>query len=289
MRLRCYSQKVQQAATEFSKHTKLFDKLGLEFENHGVYNGLWGGSGPVVYSINPATNQIIGSVKTGTPQDLHDTLKAIEKVKPMWREMPAPLRGEIVRQMRQSLHEKIEPLGELVSLEMGKIRPEGVGEVQEYIDVCDYAVGLSRSFSGQVIPSERPGHFMMEQWNPLGTVGIISAFNFPVAVYGWNSALSLICGNAVVWKGSPTTNLSSVAVTKVLGNVLEANNLPGALCSLVCGGVDVGEAMSKSPLIDLMSFTGSTAVGKAVGQTVQGRFGRSLLELGGNNAIIGTI
>nr|KAJ3405913.1 Aldehyde dehydrogenase 7 member B4 [Polyrhizophydium stewartii] len=188
--------------------------------------------------------------------------------------------------MRVALNDRIQDLGKLVALEMGKILPEGVGEVQEYVDICDYALGLSRMIGGGVVPSERPGHFMMEQWNPLGTVGVISAFNFPVAVYGWNSALSLVCGNPVVWKSAPTTNLSAVAVTKILERVLEENNLPGALCSLVTGGADVGEAMARSPRVDLLSFTGSTAVGRHVGTIVQERFGRVLLELGGNNAII---
>jgi aldehyde dehydrogenase family 7 protein A1 len=274
-------------ASEFSKHSELLSNLGLESQNPGIFDGSWKeGKGELVHSINPATNNIIASVRQGTPEQLQQTLKKIEKVKPMWRDTPAPVRGEIVRQMREALHQKKDLLGQLVSLEMGKILPEGLGEVQEYIDICDYAVGLSRTFAGSVIPSERPGHFMMEQWNPLGTVGVISAFNFPVAVYGWNSALSLVCGNAVVWKGAPSTNLSSIAVTRILQQVLEDNNLPGELCSLVAGGADVGEAMARSPLIDLVSFTGSTAVGRKVGTVVQERFGKVLLELGGNNAII---
>lgn len=274
------------ASSEYHLHKNLLESLSLQAENLGVYNGKWGGRGPVVYSVNPSTNKIIGGVKTGTVEDLNETLQEIEKVKPMWRATPAPQRGEIVRQMREELFKHRTNLGKLVSLEMGKILPEGVGEVQEYIDICDYATGLSRMFAGQVLPSERPGHFMMEQWNPLGTVGVISAFNFPVAVYGWNSALSLVCGNPVVWKGAPTTNLSSVAVTKILQKVLEKNGLPGSLCSLVSGGADVGEAMSKDRRIDLLSFTGSTEIGRRVGAVVQERFGRSLLELGGNNAII---
>lgn len=188
--------------------------------------------------------------------------------------------------MRESLSHKRDALGKLVSLEMGKILPEGVGEVQEYIDICDYAVGLSRMFSGKVIPSERPNHFLMEQWNPLGTVGVISAFNFPVAVYGWNSAIGLVCGNVMLWKGAPSTALCSVAVTKILADVLEKNNLPGAICSLVSGGADIGEAMAKDSRVDLLSFTGSTSVGRKVGVTVQERFGKHLLELGGNNASI---
>uniref|UniRef100_A0A8B9X1Q0 aldehyde dehydrogenase (NAD(+)) n=1 Tax=Bos mutus grunniens TaxID=30521 RepID=A0A8B9X1Q0_BOSMU len=173
-----------------------------------------------------------------------------------------------------------------VSLEMGKILVEGVGEVQEYVDVCDYAVGLSRMIGGPILPSERPGHALIEQWNPVGLVGIITAFNFPVAVYGWNNAIAMICGNACLWKGAPTTSLISVAVTKIIAKVLEDNKLPGAICSLTCGGADIGTAMAKDERVDLLSFTGSTQVGKQVALMVQERFGRSLLELGGNNAII---
>lgn len=245
------------------------------------------------YSRNPANNELLGCVHTGTAKDVTDTLQITKSLHEMWRAFPAPKRGfegvnlgDIVRQMRDALQDKKLELGTLVSLETGKILSEGLGEVQEYIDVCDYAVGLSRAFSGSVIPSERPAHFMMEQWVPLGTVGVISAFNFPVAVYGWNSALSLVCGNAVVWKGATTTNLTSVATTKILQRVLEANGLPGALCSLVCGDHTVGQAMSESKQVDLLSFTGSTSVGRVVGTTVQSRFGKSLLELGGNNAIV---
>ncbi|KAF8928942.1 Aldehyde/histidinol dehydrogenase [Dissophora ornata] len=268
------------------KHKAIFDQLDLQFENKGVFNGTWGGSGPIVDAVSPADGSVIGRVQTGTVEELNDTLKKMEEIKVMWRETPAPKRGEIVRQMRDALNEKLEPLGALVSLEMGKILPEGKGEVQEYIDICDFALGLSRTLNGQVVPSERPGHFMIEQWNPIGTVGVISAFNFPVAVYGWNSAISLVCGNPVVWKGAPTTNLSSIAVTKILEKVLVKNGLPGALCSLVAGGADVGQAMVEDERVKLLSFTGSTAVGRKVGETVAKRFGKSLLELGGNNAIV---
>nr|XP_045250120.1 alpha-aminoadipic semialdehyde dehydrogenase isoform X7 [Macaca fascicularis] len=173
-----------------------------------------------------------------------------------------------------------------VSLEMGKILVEGVGEVQEYVDICDYAVGLSRMIGGPILPSERPGHALIEQWNPVGLVGIITAFNFPVAVYGWNNAIAMICGNVCLWKGAPTTSLISVAVTKIIAKVLEDNKLPGAICSLTCGGADIGTAMAKDERVNLLSFTGSTQVGKQVALMVQERFGRSLLELGGNNAII---
>ncbi|KAJ2407292.1 Alpha-aminoadipic semialdehyde dehydrogenase, partial [Coemansia sp. RSA 2530] len=236
--------------------------LGLDSYNLGVYNGEWSGNGDVVETVNPATGEVLGAVQQASGKDLDHTLQCATKAAKMWREVPAPKRGEIVRQMRNALSDKIEPLGRLVALEMGKILPEGIGEVQEYVDIADYAVGLSRMLNGKVIPSERPGHMMMEMWNPLGVVGVISAFNFPVAVYGWNSALSLVCGNAVVWKGAPTTGLTSVAVTKILAEVLEKNGLPGALCSLASGGADIGNMMAKDKRVNLVSFTGSTNVGR---------------------------
>ncbi|KAJ2777365.1 Alpha-aminoadipic semialdehyde dehydrogenase [Coemansia javaensis] len=260
--------------------------LGLDSYNLGTYDGAWGGNGDVVESVNPATGEVLGAVQQASAADLDQVLQHAAKAAVVWREVPAPKRGEVVRQMRNALFEKIGPLGQLVALEMGKILPEGIGEVQEYIDIADYAVGLSRMLNGKVIPSERPGHAMMEVWNPLGVVGVISAFNFPVAVYGWNSAISMVCGNAVVWKGAPSTSLTSVAVTKILAGVLEANGLPGAICALAAGGADIGRAMARDPRVSLVSFTGSTPVGRSVALTVQERFGKCLLELGGNNAII---
>ncbi|ORX69496.1 aldehyde dehydrogenase [Linderina pennispora] len=260
--------------------------LGLDSFNLGVYNGEWSGNGTIVETTNPATGEVLGAVQQASAQDLDSTLQKAAKAARMWREVPAPKRGEVVRKMRNALNDKIEPLGRLVALEMGKILPEGIGEVQEYVDIADYAVGLSRMLNGQVIPSERPGHAMMEMWNPLGVVGVISAFNFPVAVYGWNSALSLVCGNSVVWKGAPTTSLTSVAVTKILADVLESNGLPGALCSLACGGADIGNAIAHDKRVNLVSFTGSTKTGRDVATVVQKRFGKHILELGGNNAII---
>lgn len=157
---------------------------------------------------------------------------------------------------------------------MGKILPEGVGEVQEYVDICDFAVGLSRTISGKVIPSERSGHVLLEQWNPLGIVGVISAFNFPCAVYGWNNALALICGNSILWKPAPTTPLTAVAITRLIEKVLRKNDLPPAICSLICGDGDVGIALTKDPKVNLVSFTGSTEIGRIVGQQVQARFGK---------------
>ncbi|XP_056393295.1 alpha-aminoadipic semialdehyde dehydrogenase [Hyla sarda] len=261
-------------------------ELGLKEENAGVYNGAWGGKGEVVTSYSPASNLPIARVRQATLDEYNDTVNKAKAAWKIWADIPAPKRGEIVRQIGDALRKKRKLLGHLESLEMGKILVEGVGEVQEYIDVCDYAVGLSRTIGGPILPSERPGHALIEQWNPVGLVGIITAFNFPVAVYGWNNALALICGDVCLWKGAPTTSLTSVAVTKIIAQVLEDNNLPGAICSLTCGGADIGNAIAKDERVDLVSFTGSTNVGKQVALKVQERFGRQLLELGGNNAIV---
>uniref|UniRef100_A0A8C9AMK9 Alpha-aminoadipic semialdehyde dehydrogenase n=1 Tax=Prolemur simus TaxID=1328070 RepID=A0A8C9AMK9_PROSS len=264
-------------------------ELGLREENEGVYNGSWGGRGEVLTTYCPANNEPIARVRQASMADYEETVKKAREAWKVWADIPAPKRGEIVRQIGDALREKIGILGSLVSLEMGKILVEGVGEVQEYVDICDYAVGLSRMIGGPILPSERPGHALIEQWNPVGLVGIITAFNFPVAVYGWNSAVAMICGNVCLWKGAPTTSLISVAVTKIIAKVLEDNKLPGAICSLTCGGADIGTAMAKDERVNLLSFTGSTQVGKQVALMVQERFGRSLLELGGNNAIIANV
>ncbi|XP_026128846.1 alpha-aminoadipic semialdehyde dehydrogenase [Carassius auratus] len=261
-------------------------ELGLSDDNHGVYNGSWGGQGQVVTSYCPANNEPIARVRQATLAEYEETVQKAQEAWRVWADVPAPKRGEIVRQIGEALRGKITALGRLVSLEMGKIYVEGVGEVQEYVDVCDYAVGLSRMIGGPILPSERPGHALIEQWNPVGLVGIITAFNFPVAVYGWNNALALICGNVCLWKGAPTTPLTSVAVTRIVAEVLERNHLPGAICSMTCGGADIGTAMARDERVGLVSFTGSTQVGKQVAMMVQERFGRQLLELGGNNAII---
>lgn len=270
---------------EDPKYSWLKD-LGLSSDNDGVYYGSWSGSGELVTSVCPANNQPIARVRQGNLDDYEKAIQATRAAWHEWAEIPAPQRGEIVRQMGEALRDKKLLLGKLESLEMGKILAEGVGEVQEYVDIADYAVGLSRMFAGHVFPSERRGHMLIEQWNPLGTVGVISAFNFPIAVYGWNSAIALVTGNTVIWKGAPTTPLCSVAVTKILAEVLEKNKLPGAVCSLVCGGADIGTNMAKDERVNLLSFTGSTPVGQKVALMVQERFGKCLLELGGNNAII---
>jgi len=260
--------------------------LGLEGQNNGVYHGKWTGAGEVVTSLCPANGKPIAQVTTGSLGDYEDCVKAAEEAWKIWADLPVPARGDIVRQVGDALRNKIEPLGKLVSLEMGKIGPEGIGEVQEYVDICEYAVGLSRMLDGKVIPSERPGHALLECWNPLGVMAIITAFNFPVAVYGWNNSLAMVAGNAMIWKGAPSTPLVSVATTKIVTDVLEKNNLPGAICSLCTGGTDIGKAMAADPRMKLVSFTGSTSVGRDVAVTVQQRFGKHLLELGGNNALI---
>ncbi|CAH7020775.1 alpha-aminoadipic semialdehyde dehydrogenase isoform X2 [Phodopus roborovskii] len=261
-------------------------ELGLSEENAGVYNGNWRGGGQVITSYCPANNEPIARIRQASMEDYEETIKEAKEAWKMWAEIPAPKRGDIVRKIGLALREKIRVLGKLVSLEMGKILVEGIGEVQEFVDICDYAAGLSRMIGGPVLPSERPGHALIEQWNPLGLVGIITAFNFPVAVFGWNNAIALITGNVCIWKGAPTTSLVTIAVTKIIAKVLEENDLPGAICSMTCGGADIGTAMAKDTRVNLLSFTGSTQVGKQVALMVQERFGRSLLELGGNNAII---
>merc|ERR1711970_1451541 len=260
--------------------------LDLQENNKGVFNGQWIGSGEVVTSMCPANNRPIATVQQGTVQDFDSCVTASKEAWQVWADMTAPARGEIVRQIGEALRQKLEPLGKLVSLEMGKIVPEGIGEVQEYVDICDFAVGLARMVGGSVLPSERPGHALMENWNPLGVVAVITAFNFPVAVYGWNSAIAMVCGDTLLWKGAPSTPLVSVATTKIVQSVLEKNGLPGAISTLCCGGADIGTAIAKDERIPLVSFTGSTNVGKQVALTVQERFGKHLLELGGNNALI---
>lgn len=209
---------------------------------------------------------------------------ATEKAK--WQTTPAPVRGEIVRQIGDALRQKKTALGSLLSLEMGKIKSEGLGEVQEYIDICDMAVGMSRTIDGKVLNSERPGHFMMEVWNPIGNVGVITAFNFPVAVAGWNAALALICGDQVIHKGALTTSLVTIALGKIVVDVLKKHGF-NSVMSVICGdGATIGNAIVTDPRVPLVSFTGSTQVGRMVSESVARRFGNTILELGGNNAAI---
>ncbi|KAF9802782.1 hypothetical protein SFRURICE_002950 [Spodoptera frugiperda] len=226
-------------------------ELGLQEKNVGVFNGKWEANGQVIKSFSPANGKIIAEVQAASPDDYEACATAAQEAWHSWAELPAPSRGEIVRQIGDALREKLQPLGQLVSLEM-----------------------------------ERPGHVLIEKWNPLGAIGIITAFNFPVAVFGWNSAIAMVCGDVSVWKPSDTTPLVAVAVTKIVESVLQKNNIPGAVAALCVGGKDIGEKIVKDERMKLVSFTGSTAVGQQVGVEVQRRFGRHLLELGGNNAII---
>lgn len=273
---------------EFAKQEYEFlSEIGLSPETPGCFvNGKWKAHGPTVSSINPANNQKIATVVEASLEDYEEGTKACSEASKIWMELPAPKRGEVVRQIGDALREKLHHLGRLLSIEMGKILPEGIGEVQEVIDMCDFAVGLSRQLNGSVIPSERPNHMMLETWNPLGVVGVITAFNFPCAVLGWNACIALVCGNCVVWKGAPTTPLITIAITKLVSEVFERNKLPGAIFTSFCGGAEIGQAIAKDPRISLVSFTGSTKVGLMVQQTVHQRFGKCLLELSGNNAII---
>ncbi|KAI5665388.1 hypothetical protein M9H77_15241 [Catharanthus roseus] len=269
------------------KEYEFLKEIGIEPRNLGCYvNGTWKGSGPLVSSSNPANNQTIAEVVEASVEDYEEGMQACFEAAKIWMQIPAPKRGEIVRQIGDALRTKLHELGRLVSLEMGKILPEGIGEVQEIIDMCDFAVGLSRQLNGSVIPSERPNHMMLEMWNPLGIVGVITAFNFPCAVLGWNACIALVCGNCVVWKGAPTTPLITIAMTRLVAGVLEKNNLPGAIFTAFCGGAEIGQAIAKDTRIPLVSFTGSSKVGLMVQQTVNQRFGKCLLELSGNNAII---
>lgn len=260
-------------------------ELGLGRTNYGVYDGEWKGKGPVLKSIDPDTGKVIAETVTGTVEEADACIKIGTETFKQWANIPAPQRGEIIRQIGEELRKYLQPLGKLVSLEMGKILPEGVGEVQEFVDICDYAVGLSRTYSGQILPSERAKHVIIEKWNPLGLVGVISAFNFPCAVFGWNAAIALAVGNSVMWKGAPTTSLVSVATTKIVAEVFKRNNLPPVV-TLCQGGTDVGKKMVQDRRVKLLSFTGSTAVGREVGVEVQRRFGKFILELGGNNALL---
>lgn len=241
-------------------------------------------SQPLV-SVNPATGNPLCHVTLATTNQYEQVVQAAEKNFQRWRMVPAPKRGLLVRALGEALRQHKEPLGRLVSLEMGKIYQEGLGEVQEMIDICDFAVGLSRQLYGKTMHSERPRHRMQEQWLPLGPIGVISAFNFPVAVWAWNAAIAVICGNTVVWKPSPKTPLCSLAVQHICNQVMDKHQVSG-IFNLVIGDVEVGEAMSGDRRLPLISATGSTRMGQHVSQKVAARLGRSLLELGGNNAII---
>lgn len=263
-------------------------KLGLGKNNAGTWTGRKSSSssGQYIESFSPVDGACIGSVSMTSREEYEDVVNTAMEAFRQWRLVPAPKRGEIVRQYGDVLRKNKENLGKLVSYEMGKSLQEGYGEVQEMIDICDFAVGLSRQLYGLTMHSERPFHRMYEQWHPLGITGVISAFNFPVAVWSWNAMLALVCGDVVIWKGSEKTPMCSVACQKLLDSVLQNNDVPEGVCSIVNGDYKVGEFMTKDKRIPLISATGSTRMGKIVGTAVAERLGRSLLELGGNNAII---
>ena len=267
---------------DFSKY---FDTNKIQA---GVSTGSnwWNGKGETISSYSPVDGKLIGQIDTATKDDFNKAIEQAEIAWKQWRLIPAPKRGEIVRQIGIALRDHKEKLGSLVSYEMGKSLQEGLGEVQEMIDICDYAVGLSRQLHGLTMHSERPGHRMYEQYHPIGLVGIISAFNFPVAVWSWNSMLAWVCGNVCIWKPSEKTPLCAVACQKIIADVLSKNNLPEGISVLINGGREVGEWLAASIKIPLISATGSTKMGKSVAMTVGQRLGKSLLELGGNNAII---
>ncbi len=263
--------------------------LGINELNEGTSTGSnHFGSGDIIASHSPVDGALIAKVKTTTKEDYDKVIATATGAFKTWRIMPAPQRGEIVRQFGNKLRELKEPLGKLVSYEMGKSYQEGLGEVQEMIDICDFAVGLSRQLHGLTMHSERPGHRMYEQYHPLGVVGIISAFNFPVAVWAWNTALAWVCGDVCVWKPSEKTPLCGVACQNIAAEVFKANGLPEGISCLINGDYKVGEMMSNDSRIPLVSATGSIRMGKIVAQAVAARLGKSLLELGGNNAIIVT-
>ncbi len=263
-------------------------ELGLKDINPGACTGQWiePTEQKVLASINPATGETIASVVQADRDAYEKVARTAHETFPTWRMMPAPQRGEIVRQLGHALREKKDALGRLVSLEMGKIYSEGLGEVQEMIDMCDFAVGMSRQLYGPNMMSERPRHRMYEQWHPLGVVGIISAFNFPVAVWAWNAALAAICGDTMIWKPSSSTPLTAVAVQNICNEVMETNGISGVFNLVIGPGRTVGETMLNDKRVPLVSFTGSTDMGRHVSETCAKRFGRSILELGGNNAII---
>ncbi|MBS1756505.1 MAG: aldehyde dehydrogenase family protein [Bacteroidetes bacterium] len=262
--------------------------LNIKPVNPGVSTGLtWLKSkGETITSYSPVNGKEIAKVTCADKKTYDAVIEKSKKAFEIWRQWPAPKRGEIVRQVGLELRKYKEPLGQLVSFEMGKSLQEGMGEVQEMIDICDFAVGLSRQLHGLTMHSERPGHRMYEQYHPLGPVGIISAFNFPVAVWSWNSMLAWVCGDVAIWKPSEKTPLCAVACQNIIQLVFKKNNVPEGVCSLITGGREVGEWLSTDNRIPLISATGSTRMGKAVAAAVGQRLGKSLLELGGNNAII---
>lgn len=260
--------------------------LGLQEVNNGTSTGVnTFSNGKIIESYSPVNGKLIATVKASTAADYETVMKTAQEAFKAWRLVPAPKRGDLVRQIGDELRAKKEDLGKLVSYEMGKSLQEGLGEVQEMIDICDFAVGLSRQLYGSTMHSERPMHRMYDQYHPLGIVGIISAFNFPVAVWSWNTMLAWICGDVCIWKPSSKTPLCGVACQNIIAKVFKENDIPEGVCNLVVGN-ECGDLMNNDHRIPLVSFTGSTRIGRHVSKTVAERFGKTILELGGNNAII---
>jgi aldehyde dehydrogenase (NAD+) len=266
----------------------VLEKLGISAVNPAFSTGSnWGdtAAGKTIESYSPVDGKLIASINVATADEYEKVLEQAVSASNFWKNVPAPKRGDLVRQLGDALRAHKNDLGALVSYEMGKSLQEGLGEVQEMIDICDFAVGQSRQLYGLTMHSERPSHRMYEQWHPLGIVGIISAFNFPVAVWSWNAALALVCGNVCIWKPSSKTPLCAIACQRILAKVLQDNNMPEGISSLLIGNA-VGDLMNNDKRIGLVSFTGSTRIGRIVAAAVANRFGRSILELGGNNSII---
>jgi aldehyde dehydrogenase (NAD+) len=265
----------------------VFEKLALSEDNAGVFDGEWRGSGKKIDKISPIDGKKLASVREASDDDYKKTISRAQEAFEKWRKTPGPVRGDTVRRLGNALRELKHELGQLVTLETGKILAEGEGEVQEMIDICDFAVGQSRMLYGLTIQSERPNHRLMEQWHPLGLVAVISAFNFPVAVWSWNAALAAVCGDATIWKPSEKTPLTAIAVTKIAERVCNDTGADPAIFSLMIGDrKSVGEKLANDPLVPLVSATGSVAMGLNVAKTVHGRLGKTVMELGGNNALI---
>src|ERR1051325_8426873 len=265
----------------------VLEKLGLADVNDGVFDGSWRGGGAKIDKISPIDGQRVASVRTASADDYDKAITRAQEAFLKWRVTPGPVRGDTVRRLGNALREFKHELGQLVTLETGKIIAEGEGEVQEMIDICDFAVGQSRMLYGLTIQSERPNHRLMEQWHPLGVVAVITAFNFPVAVWSWNAALAAVCGDATVWKASEKTPLTAIAVTKIAEGVCRETGVDPAIFTLLMGDRKaVGQKLTDDPRIPLVSATGSTNMGFAVAKAVNGRLGRTILELGGNNALI---
>ena len=268
----------------------LLEKLNVQPVNPGACAGpdgwLTDPKGKELVSYNPTTSEALAKIIQATPETYAKVAATAQEVFLKWREVPAPKRGEVIRDLGDALRELKEPLGDLVTVEMGKIRVEGHGEVQEMIDICDFAVGQSRMLYGLSMHSERPAHRMYEQWHPLGILGLVTAFNFPVAVWSWNSTLAAVCGDTIIWKPSSYTPLTAIAVTHIANKVMADHGLSGIFNLVIGSGRDVGELLLNDPRVKLVSFTGSTQIGVHVSETVARRFGRTILELGGNNGII---